>query len=427
MIRFALLVLSIILVACGNDLVYSDNDKHILQDAFFVFDDSSNTMDSLDEQNNILIKVNSTKTLSSAAYLNEEKIDSKKLPDFYFLRYWSYKKSNLISESITLTPEEKPFKTCHYSIDFVGDTLTQCFNIFADHPLNIDLRIPANKENEIDKKTKVAFFANIVGIDSLEKNQCELFLTEAKENLWKAKATEFTCNDTIQISIGEAEIYYWAIQAKTESLNATDSVRSETFMFFTKPQNKKSNVIVPIRYKGDRGFEKKGIVNVKQKDSILLTTEIYSDTILDLENLPEDENLKLEITETIRLDYKKDSIEFIIKPKAHNLLDTIVLQDDVPPEAFPLKNEFLIDEPILFYAAENGSGLNAIHSSVIYANTNDSLKYKYNGSRFMFTSPCEAECYIQIHLEDNAGNKSPKKLWKLKTFNEFVKISGPID
>ncbi len=420
------ILLSLLLAACGNELTYSENDSSILQEKFFVIIDSSEAIEVANEEN-IFVKSNSKNLLYSEAFQNNEYIGESNLSEYYFLRLWKVGGNSITNEHWGFSAQDKPYEICHLSIDIFGDSLQTCFNIFKDTPISISLLEPAQSENGIKKNTRTSFFAKVDGIDTLEQATCDLFISEKRDDLWQHLHTSnFICNDTLLIDIGNADLYYWGIRAFTQNQTASDSAYSEIFEFYTAPTDGKAYVTLPIRYEGDRGFEKKGFVKIFQDSILLQQFQISGDTTLILRDLPENKILKLTVEETIRLDYKKDSMEFVVAPAVHNALPTLTIKDKNAPEAFPLRSTFAIDDSICFYAAENGSGINALRSAIILTDANDSLKYKYNGSRFIFSVDCESSCYVEIHLEDNAGNVSPQKRWKLEYGIDSITVSGPI-
>lgn len=426
-----LLLLTFFFYSCGESVQYKESEpKYLVDKIYDVPENSYYILDSLTPADTVFVKLGQTKRLRAAAYLEEQLLDTSRLANYYFFRFWSYGNNNYATEHITIQADSTRDKACIYSIDFFGDTTITCVHILIDTPFEIEAVRPSHNQSPIDIRSPTKFSVAVKGVDPWEKASCNLFISNNLENLHSAislKKSNFDCKEeqSLTLTNSSQEIFYWTITANLYGPKDTTSISTEPRRFFAKPSTNAPIVILPIVYENARRKSKNGIVTLTKADSIVTQFQITGDTVIYIHNLESNASYKAAIEEKQFTDYAKESIEFTVLENAYMLLDTINLQDKISPEAIPLQPSFGLEDSIRFYVAENGSGINALKTAVTISGTNDSIAYRYNGSRIAFALNCLTFCNAYIHLEDNAKNRAAQKAWKISFEKDSIRISGP--
>lgn len=421
-----------LLSACSEDVLLNTNDTKKITNEFFLIPKENSSLAGRKPLDSLFIQPAETLFIRAVAKAQEEIIPANELGKHFFVRYWAYKGFMLNEESIRVLWNEPGRDTlCHYSIDLLGDTLKTCLPVFINSTPSIQLLSPENAFNTINPTDSILFQWKISGQDSWETSECEIYLNQNKKDLWLTKPKQIACNKPFKIAANDLNnssdypLYFWGIKFKTFSQENSENVFSEINSFrFTLPDSSAA-FVVPIRYEASRNYAKNGELYVLLKDSIVNKYTFHSDTSIFISNLNNNKNYKFIVQETLRTDYEKDSTLAFLEKNLITITDTLILKDNTPPEAMPLKESFSKNDSIRFLALENGSGFNALHSAIILENSKDTIPYKFKNNQFAFTLDCETSCKIAIHLEDNAKNKSPKKFWKLQFTEKNIFVLGP--
>lgn len=428
---FVLLLFALFICSCGDSVQYKETEPKFLVDKIFdVPENSYYILDTLEPADTVFVKQGQTKRLRAAAYLEDKLLDTNRLPDYYFFRFWNYGNNNYTTEHITVQADSTRNKACIYSIDFFGDTTITCIHILIDTPFELKAKSPVNNQSPIDLGKPTKFKVEALGIDPWEKASCDLFVSSELKNLHNAgslKKSNFDCNKEQSITLTDngKEVFYWTVTANLYGQKDTTKVSTEPMRFFAKPKNNEPVVILPIVYENARSKSKNGILTLTSNDSTAMQFQIAGDTILYIQGLSNNASYKAVVEETKFTDYAKDSIEFTVLENAFTLLDTLKLIDKIAPEAIPLQPSFAHEDSIRFFVAENGSGINALKTAVTISGTSDSIAYRYNGSRIAFALNCHTYCNAYIHLEDNAKNRADRKAWKISFELDSIRITGP--
>lgn len=422
-------IASLVLLACGDNALYSENKNHFLSDKIFIAKDTTGIVyDSLLESDSIYMDRESRMFFRVQSFAGENPILERNLPEYYFFRYWQYGRNIIAAEALKIRANPDIKELCFYSIDNIGDTLKICKTIFIDNPISITNANPANMETGLSKEDSIEFTLNVDGLDPWETSTCQLYLAKNPRELWKAPIGKpFACaiGNKIWLKETQEDIYYWAVSAKIESPRGSIDLTTEPTLFSVKPDNKKNICLLPIRYQEPRSQQKSALISILDEGNAIKEFEINSDTTLYIEDLQENKNYVVQSTETIRKDYSSEPVEFTVIKDAYTFIDTLKLQDSYAPEAFPIKKSFARGDSIRFFVSENGSGLNALRTAVIHASSGDSLPYRYKNSKISFILDCSSPCKILVHTEDNAKNASADKFWKLTFGADSISIDGP--
>lgn len=428
-----LFLLLFLLVACGDNAIFQSSDTKKITNKFFLVSSKEKDPSHLRPVDSIFTVPAETLFVRAAAFTENKIIPTNELGEYFFTRYWLFKGFMLNEETIRVTWNKSSIDTlCHFSIDLLGDTLQQCINVFVNSTAKVKALMPENGTNTIQTKDTLLFQWEIDGLDSWENAKCEIFFNSNSKELWLSKPREVSCTEGLQIaasnytdSSSNAPIYFWGVRFTTYS-NVPEVAYSEP-QYFRLASPGSSSFVVPIKYDHSKRNHKEGILKVFQKDSLIDSFSFSQDTTFIIKGLQNDSSYKFLATENYRTDYQADSLEVKLSPNVITTTDTLILKDKVAPEVIPLKNTFNKNDSIKFFAAENGSGLNALRSAVILLDMKDTVPYVFSKNLISFSFDCESTCNFQIHLEDNAKNKSPSKYWKAKYTDSSIFISGPFN
>lgn len=427
------LFLSLCFIACGDDVLFSPNDKKSISNHFFLLKNGDTSIEGKEPIDTIFVQPEETLYVRTAAHFQDKYISSNELEKYFFVRFWIYKGFMVDGELLrTVWDSPKKDSLCHFSIDMLGDSLKHCIPVFINSPASIQLQSPENAKNDFQYSDTITFQWKTFGVDSWETSYCDLFISESPRSLWTTNPISVSCFEPHKLNSkkiisdsSDLPLLYWGIRFKTNSEDTTEILYSEPRHFRFMPKDSAAVFAVPIVYENARSHEKKGILQIYSKDSLIHKLNFSKDTVFYLKNFTPGEKYRFIVSENLRTDYFPDTLEAFLEPKLITTTDTLILKDKISPEAIPLKKVFNASDSIKFYAAENGSGLNALRSSVTVLESNDTIPYKFSKDQFAFSFHCESLCHIQIHLEDNAKNSSPKKIWKVQFTDKKTFVQGP--
>lgn len=420
------------LISCGESVKYEESSNYSLTFGIFELPSTGQIhADSIQPIDSIFVREDSLKKISIATYQNNRIISDQDLSEAFFLRFWEFGEDRSVIGNYTIKASEGISPViCHYSIDSYNDTASICAPVLIDSIEHITLLEPENKSNKglgISTNFKVL----VSGIESWENAKCELYVSSSLQKLWNQSSilvSEFNCNEVVSASIQDSTsniIHYWGVKATINSHQDVREIYSEPFEIYALPAANESATVMRILYQNTRNKARKGFVEIYENNNLFYVDSINGDTTLILRNLKENSEYTAIIRESIRTDYAKESVNFKTIPGIYTVLEPIILKDNVAPEAIPLKRSFARNDSICFFATENGSGLNALRTTVIQTNNRDTLSYKFLESKLAFFLDCNYDCEVMINLEDNAGNKSPLKSWKFSFTEDSIKVKGP--
>lgn len=420
------------IIACGDNALLDSAQINSITNKFFLVPSSEKKPLLENQIDSIFTSPAETLFVRSAAIVEDEIVPGNQLSDLFFTRFWLYKGFMLNEETIRVLWNNPGKDTlCHFSIDLLGDTLRHCIPVFINAKAMVQNLSPKNGINHISRTDTLEFQWEISGLDSWEKAECAIYFSPSEKELWNSTPKKTPCFKPFKISASNfssetsnAPLYFWGIQFKTYSTH-TETAYSAASSFRLKSKDSSSAFIIPIRYANARSHYKEGILKVSLKDSVLKEYTFSKDTTFVIQAPSEGIPYKFSVKEMYRTDYIGDSTEAIAEKGIFTTTDTLILKDVIAPEAIPLKNAFAITDSIQFFAAENGSGLNGLRSAIILLNSVDTIPYTFSNSKFAFTFECENSCDILIHLEDNAKNQSPNKIWNIQFSTDSIFVTGP--
>lgn len=427
--RFLPAVCSVLLAACGDSVTFKTSDGVSLEEFVYELAYSGEAVETLTAADSVFAYAGDTVYLAAGTYAGGELLESAELSEYFFSRYWNVRGSFKTDEEVAIIAADTSSETfCHYSIDNLGDTVFACAEVFQNLPLTLELKTPADGENDVSASDTLEFFWSFSGVDEWETALCEVLISNELATFWNATPDTVDCGESLKIpakNFADSSAYYWAVKLQSSVRTFTESAVSEIRHFRVKPDSGAGAMLIPIRYGNARSHTKLATLTILQNDSALLETEISGDTLFEFAGLTSDSLYEIRVEETLLLDYEPETLQVAATYGRFTEIDTITLTDGTAPEAMPLKSSFPASDSVRFYIAENGSGLNALRSAVILYSSSDTLDYRFSNSKMAFSLECTSDCYVWLSLEDNAGNASPRKLWKLSFTSDSIFVLGP--
>ena len=107
-------------------------------------------------------------------------------------------------------------------------------------------------------------------------------------------------------------------------------------------------------------------------------------------------------------------------------LDTLFFTDSISPFVEPGSDRFEESDKIIFYAFDNGSGIN--ENRITVTSGGDTLTHYYDSHKIYFSHPPFIDyCFIKVVVQDNAKNVSANVFWKLQRRGAEIIVTGPFD
>ncbi|MCQ2120264.1 MAG: hypothetical protein MJY78_00340 [Fibrobacter sp.] len=443
----------LLLSACGEDYRVSDSQTSQLEQFVFVV------------PANFSGEPYQTRTpIKTAVYVNagddvkfmaSYTLDGAFLPmeiasDLYINHIWNIEDDTIISTVFPYTFDSAGIQ--HGSlrtIDFLGDTLVNNFNIYINTPLQVGLAFPSNGYNLVDPNSKdgVELRWNIEGRDSWELSDCQIFASLHADSVWKNSLKTIDCNKEIsltldilsnkdwlkknKISLKDSSItVYWAVVAKNYRLGEFAEIdSSEIFHFSTLfASGDSSKLIIPIHYNGFNPTQKPHtqITLVRAAgDTLAVLKDSLGHTELSTWVLPQT-GLQIFAEDKANTEFRSERIVVDVPQRARVLTDTVQFQDSVLPQIAPRRTVLGIDEPLEFYALDLGSGINEKKISIVVdSDTLQQATMLFNAPILSFANPCKKECNLRISLFDNARNPSPDVYWRITPEKDSLYLTGP--
>lgn len=427
--RFWPAIFAALLAACGDSVTFKTSDEVALSECLYELSYSGEAVEGLTAADSIFAYAGDTVYLAAGTYAGGELLESAELYEYFFTRYWDVRGSFKTDEEVAIIAADTSSETfCHYSVDNLGDTVFACAEVFRNTPLTLELRTPADGENGLAPGDTLEFSWSHSGVDEFETELCEFLVSNELATFWNATPDTVPCGETLKIpakKFADSSAYYWAVRLSSAVRNFTESAVSELRHFRVKPDSGAGAMFIPVRYGHARSQAKLANLTILQNDTALLETEISGDTLLEFRGLTQDSLYEIRVEETLLLDYAPETLQVAATYGRFTEVDTITLVDETAPEAMPLKESFPAGDSVRFYIAENGSGLNALRSAVILYSSSDTLDYRFSNSKMAFSLECSSDCYVWLSLEDNEGNASPRKLWRLSFTSDSIFVLGP--
>ena len=122
--------------------------------------------------------------------------------------------------------------------------------------------------------------------------------------------------------------------------------------------------------------------------------------------------IRINLRDTKKTEFRTGDITLNVQSGTQIQLDTVRFSDKIQPQVAQLAPRHNQRDTVIFYALDNGSGINPKR---IFVTANaDTLEHTYEEPFIKFRNTCASTCKLRISVEDNARNSNPRLYWKLE-------------
>ncbi len=442
----ASLLAALSMTACGDDYVFSQEAVPQLVQHMFTLPDRFSGQPYLYTvpSSTVYLDTNESVKFWAVYSLDGMYLTPDNAEAHYLNHSWT-----IDNETYNVSPLRYSFPAPGYhrgilrTVDLFGDTLQDTLNIFVNTPISIRAVAPINGYNQVDPASKSEIELNweLSGVDSWETARCFIYASFDAEEIWNENIGEVNCFHGAQllgtyISKGLLEkistgfepdtsvTVYWGVKASlTTDQGFIERDSTDVFRFSTRYiRTDKSRIDIPIVYEDLRD------TNIH---TLVVITNVQGDTLTTLENfkapttlhavIDAQTGIRISITDLKKTEYRTNGITLNVLSGTQVLLDTVKFQDKTQPQVAQLTPSKDQRDTVIFYALDNGSGINP-QRIVVTANS-DTLEYIYEEPFIKFRNTCASSCKVRISVEDYARNQNPRLYWKLNS--ESNSAEGP--
>ena len=440
------------LSSCGEDSIVSQDDIPQLVQHMFVLPDRLTGQPYLytTPTNVVYLDTNETVKFWAAYSLNSQYLTSDNAENHYLNHSWT-----IDDEVFNISPLRYKFPTpgAHrgilQTVDLLGDTLSDTLDIFVNTPISVRAIAPVNGFNQADPtpQSEIELQWELSGVDSWEKARCFAYASFDAEDVWTQNIGEVDCFSDTRIvgtyfskkvfqditdgkSPDSSVTIYWGIKASlTTDRGFIERDSTEVFHYSTRYiRTEESRIDIPVVYEDLRHSDIHIIASI---------TNAFGDTLatIDTTKVPITLHATIEAQTTVhinirdakRTEYKANDILLNVQPGTQILLDTVKFTDTIQPQVAQLSPSKDQRDTVIFYALDNGSGINP-KKIFVTANT-DTLEHIYEEPFIKFRNTCAMTCKVRISVEDYAHNVNPRVYWNLnpgsnKTEGPFSELGG---
>ena len=425
------------LASCGNDYMISQEAVPQLVQHMFVLPDRYAGQPYLYTSPVTTVYLDTSDAVKFWAIysLNGTYMTTEIAEDHYLSHSWT-----IDDESYNISPLRYKFpapgthRGILQTVDFLGDTLSDTLKIFVNTPISIRAIAPVNGFNLADPEpgSEIELKWELSGVDPWESAKCYAYVSFDAEDVWTENIGEVDCfhgtslvatylSQKLLDKIADGTepdtsvTVYWGVKAAlTTSDGFIELDSTDVFHFSTRYiRTEESRIDIPVVYEDLRHSDIHTVINITnaagEKLSVL---ESYKAPVT-LHTMVEAQSaVHISVKDTKSSEYKANDITLNVQPGTQILLDTIRFTDKVQPQVAALAPSKDQRDTVVFYALDNGSGINPKR---IFVTANaDTLEYTYEKPFIKFRNPCAVTCKVRISVEDYARNVNPRVHWMLK-------------
>lgn len=286
--------------------------------------------------------------------------------------YWTIDGNSFASEYSFKKSIETPgeHKVAFVFVDFFGDTLSDTLSITVASPPSIDTEhfIPANKTQNIAADTAVNFAWNLYDPDSLWDIYSHFILMDNEKNV----LVDTILNQayfTYLKGLSPLQKYTWTVTAYNEFNQKSNEVLLSSF--YTNGLNGENAISGTITTSTEFGtFEFKVSLLDQAHDTIkTLTTSKLHDVDFAIKPLSEGD-YRIVVSVNQESDFTAQSIPFHLGANQILELDTIVLNDEIPPRISTFRNRDTINiiDTLRFFIEDLGGDIPTSKIHIFYEN-----------------------------------------------------------
>lgn len=447
----AMLAAMAALLACGDSHLVEESDQPTLLQHIFVLPDryAGQPYNYDSPVTTVYLDTNQSVKFWAAYSLDGTFITSDSAEEHFLSHSWT-----IDGENYNISPLRFKFSTPGFrqgileTVDLLNDTLRDTVNIYVNTPVSVGIIAPVNGFNRVNPglNSSVELRWTLEGVDPWETTACYVHAAYDKDNVWRNNLGKVDCNEGTTLNgsfLGDSLTryiidhpesdtsvsIYWGVRAivfTEDGFEERDS--TDIYHFSTLYMHSDSATIsIPVVYDNLRNtkIHTRLLVTSSTGDTLDYKDSKTNPTIFTT-RIAAQTGVQIHVYDLSKTEFEPKDTIISASIGTKTVLDTIHLQDHVQPQVALLREAFPFNDSIVFYALDNGSGINPnrIHVTV----DSDTVEFNYDEPFIKFKSRCFIGCEIRISAEDNARNMSPKVFWETRTSQGFLDslfISGP--
>lgn len=286
--------------------------------------------------------------------------------------FWTIDGANFASEYSFKKSIDIPgiHKIAFVFVDFFGDTLSDTLSVTVATPPIMDTEhfIPANKTQNIPADTAINFAWNIIDPDSLWELSSHFTLLNSEKEIL-VDTILHQGHYTYLKGLAPLQKYIWSVTA----YNEFDQKSNETLVssFYTNGINGESSISGTISTSAELGQYNFKIFLLNQELDTLKTIKTAKLNTAEFDIKPLSQGpYKLIVSTDQESDFQSKTIQFNLKANEVLEMDSIILQDKIPPRIEPPWNRdtITISDTLHFIVADLGGDISPSKISVFFEN-----------------------------------------------------------
>lgn len=383
----------------------------------------------------VYLDTNETVKLWAAYSIDNMYLTSDNAEAHYISHSWT-----IDDETYNISPLRYSFATPGFhrgilkTVDLLGDTLQDTLNIFVNTPISIRAIAPVDGYNLFDPTpgSELDLQWELAGVDPWETARCFVFASFNVEEVWSENIGEVDCfheaqfigsfltknlfdNIAAGVKPDTSITVYWGIKASlTTSQGFIERDSSKVSRFSTRYiYTKNSRIDIPIVYEDLHKSDVHTVVTITSAQGDTLSIVESSKAPVTLHAyVTAQTGIRINLRDTKKTEFRTGDITLNVQSGTQIQLDTVRFSDKIQPQVAQLAPRHNQRDTVIFYALDNGSGINPKR---IFVTANaDTLEHTYEEPFIKFRNTCASTCKLRISVEDNARNSNPRLYWKLE-------------
>ena len=334
--------------------------------------------------------------------------------------YWTIDGKSFASEYSFKKSIDTPgeHKVAFIFVDFFGDTLSDTLSITVATPPTVDTEhfIPANKTQNIATDTAINFAWNINDPDSLWEVYSH-FILKNSENKVLVDTILQQAYFTYLKGLAPLQKYTWTVTAYNEFNQKSNEVLSSTF--YTDGINGESSIRGSLGTSAEQGaFNFKVLLLDKSLDTLKsITTSKLNTADFDIKPLAKG-RYNLIVTTDQESDFTPRLFQLDLNEGEVLELDSIILQDEIPPQIYGRWNRDTIDiaDTLIFIVVDHGGELTTSKIHVYFENDYiNNIQFSNDTLYVPFTKEVSTQSWsyklITVIAVDQSYNRNRKSFY----------------
>jgi len=442
-----LLAFVLALMACGDSHMVKDSDLQTLDQHIFVIPDyfSGQPYNYAQPTSVVYLDTNEAVKFWAGYSLNGTYLTTELSEDYYLSHSWI-----IDGEEYNISPLRYKFTkpgirtAILETVDYLYDTLRDTVSIFVNTPVSINALFPVDGYNQVSPlpNSEQEIHWSLTGIDPWEDTRCNIYFSYTREEVWDNHLGTVNCDGHVTIVgsfLGDSLTQYiqkhperdtsvsiyWGVKVASFTDDGFEERDSTAIFHFTTRyiHGDSAKITIPVYYENFHNaspYTRITLTN-SEGDTLSLLTGRSNKTTYSV-NVAAQTDIHIYVEDLSKLEYQPQSLVTSASAGTQTILDTIRLKDIIQPQVAILDEVPKTSDSLVFYALDNGSGINPL--KILALKDGDTLDVVYEEPFIKFENTCIGECVVRVIAEDYAHNSSPNVFWKVSN-KDFLYITGP--